>query len=129
MINSDPIWFKQLSRVEEDKRMLKFSKLKKLHLLLIRYYEEILGLSTQNIGVPNLNAIAKDGDLDETMKLCSLIVTLAVTYSNKAEYIEKIQSLTPVSQQGLMLSIEGVCCNFSYVSAKSSFFFIVNTLL
>jgi protein HOOK3 len=111
MINSDSKWFKQLSHVEDkDKRMLKFSKLKKLHLLLTRYYEDILGLSTKNIDTPNLNAIAKDDDLDETMKLCSLIVTLAVTYNNKAEYIEKIQSLNPVSQQGLMLSIEGVRC-------------------
>ena len=89
--------------------MLKFTKLKRLYTFLTRYYDEKLGLSTSNIDAPNLNAIAKDGDVDETMKLCSLIVTLAVTYPQKAKYIEKIQGLTPISQQGLMLSIERVC--------------------
>jgi protein HOOK3 len=107
----DPKWFKQLSRSEgsEDNNwVIKFNKLKKLHLLLTRYYEE-LGLSTiKNIEIPNFNAIAKDNDLVETMKLCSLIVTLAVTYADKAEQITKIQSLSPKSQQGLMLTIEGV---------------------
>jgi protein HOOK3 len=101
--------------------MIKYSKLKRLYTFLIRYYEENLALSTKNIDAPNLNAIAKDGDVDETMKLCSLIVTLAVTYSNKAEYIEKIQGLNPISQQGLMLSIEGVCCSNLWVCKYNPF--------
>ena len=102
--------------------MIKYSKLKKLYALLTRYYEDKLGLPTNNINAPNLNAIAKDGDIDETMKLCSLIVTLAVTYPNKAEYIEKIQGLNPISQQGLMLSIDGVCYNNLWACKYNPFF-------
>ena len=113
-MNSDSKWFKQLTRSEDNKWVTKFNKLIKLHLLLTRYYEENLGLSAiRNVEVPNFNVIAKDSDLVETMKLCSLIVTLAVTYVNKAEQITKIQSLSPKSQQGLMLTIERVCCKFS----------------
>uniref|UniRef100_A0A1D1XD97 Protein Hook n=1 Tax=Anthurium amnicola TaxID=1678845 RepID=A0A1D1XD97_9ARAE len=105
----DSKWFKQLSRSEDNNWVIRLNKLKKLHLLLTRYYEENLGLSAiKNIEAPNFNAITKDHDVEETMKLCSLIVTLAVTYVNKAEQITKIQSLSPKSQQGLMLTIEGV---------------------
>jgi protein HOOK3 len=114
MINSDSKWFKQLSRSNEDNWVIKYGKLKKLHLLLTRYYEENLRLSTiKSFETPNLNAIAKDGNFVETMKLCSLIVTLAVTYEKKAEHIEKIQNLGSKSQQGLMLTIDGVCYKLS----------------
>ncbi|RIA88777.1 hook-related protein family [Glomus cerebriforme] len=109
VVSIDPKWFKQLSRSEEDNWVIKLNKLKKLHLLLTRYYEENLGLpDIKNIEVPNFHSIAKESDLVETMKLCSLIVTLAVTYVDKAKHIEKIQNLGPKSQQGLMLTIEGV---------------------
>lgn len=113
-MNSDPKWFKLLSRSNDDNWVMKINKLKKLHLLLTRYYEENLGYTNiKNLEAPNFNAIAKENNLVETMKLYSLIVTLAVTYKDKAGQITKIQHLSPKSQQGLMLTIEGVCCKFS----------------
>jgi protein HOOK3 len=111
-MNSDPKWFK-LQSSDSDNWVTKINKLKRLHLLLTRYYEENLGLAAiKNLEVPNFNDIVKENNLVETMKLYSLIVTLAVTYKDKAEQITKIQNLNPKSQQGLMLTIEGVCCKF-----------------
>ncbi|CAG8544721.1 12583_t:CDS:10, partial [Rhizophagus irregularis] len=109
VVNIDPKWFKLLSRSNDDNWVMKINKLKKLHLLLTRYYEENLGYTNiKNLEAPNFNAIAKENNLVETMKLYSLIVTLAVTYKDKAGQITKIQHLSPKSQQGLMLTIEGV---------------------
>ncbi|GBB98443.1 hypothetical protein RclHR1_03230001 [Rhizophagus clarus] len=107
--NIDPKWFKQHSQSNDDNWVMKVSKLRRLHSLLTRYYEENLGLpAIKNLELPNFNAIAKENNLVETMKIYSLIVTLAVTYKDKAEQITKIQNLNPKSQQGLMLTIEGV---------------------
>ncbi|KAG9304071.1 hypothetical protein G9A89_005981 [Geosiphon pyriformis] len=105
----DPKWFKTLrAETREDNWVLKLTKLKKLYTLIQRYYEEVTGYSTKNIDAPNLNLIAKESDVKETMKLCSLIVTLAVQSPNRAAYIEKIQLLTAESQKGLMVAIERV---------------------
>ncbi|CAG8643896.1 18616_t:CDS:10 [Acaulospora morrowiae] len=104
----DPAWFKLTTDTCEGSWPIKFNELKKLHQLLIQYCEEILGLSAKNIEMPNLIAIAKDGDSNETMKLCSLVLTVAVSSSNKAAYIEKINSLSQKSKEKLMLSIESV---------------------
>jgi len=109
VVNIDSKWFKLLSRSNDDNWVMKINKLKRLHLLLTRYYEENLKYKNiKNLETPNFNAIVKENNLVETMKLYSLIVTLAVTYKDKAEQITKIQSLSPKSQQGLMLTIEGV---------------------
>ncbi|CAI2173793.1 3017_t:CDS:10, partial [Funneliformis geosporum] len=109
ILNSDPKWFKLSSgEAREDNWVNNFNKLRRLVLLLTRYYEEILGLPSQKLESPDTRAIAKDGNLDETMKLYSLIVTLAVNHSNKAVYIEKITHLNAKSQEGLMYSIERV---------------------
>ncbi|CAG8608544.1 1048_t:CDS:10 [Acaulospora morrowiae] len=118
----DPKWFKLTTDNYENREenwVKKFNKLKRLYPLLTRYYEEILELSTKNIEVPNLNSIARDGDLDETMKLCSLVLTLAVRSSNNKIYIEKIQSLSPKSQEGLKVSIERVMIKLEEPTVQS----------
>ncbi|RIB03476.1 hook-related protein family [Gigaspora rosea] len=83
-------------------------KLEQMYQLIMHYYETVLGVSTMNVDAPNLKSIARDGNLEETIKLWSLILTLAVRSTNNDVYIEKIQSLTPQSQQGLMVSIERI---------------------
>ncbi|CAG8747853.1 14993_t:CDS:2, partial [Funneliformis mosseae] len=105
----DSKWFKLSSgEAREDNWVNNFNKLRRLVLLLTRYYEDILGLPAKKLESPDPRAIAKDGNLVETMKLYSLIVTLAVNHVNKAAYIEKITHLNAKSQQGLMFSIERV---------------------
>ncbi|KAH8550017.1 hypothetical protein BGW37DRAFT_428270 [Umbelopsis sp. PMI_123] len=104
----DPTWFKALSPVTDtsDNWMLRFNNLKKLHKLIVRYYEEILGQDIESIPSVNLNAIAKDADTKDLLRLCQLVVALAVQSDNNNMYIEMIQSLTQKSQHALMVSIE-----------------------
>ncbi|CAG8561243.1 10162_t:CDS:2, partial [Ambispora gerdemannii] len=105
----DPRWFKTLrgdTREDKDNWVLKFNKLKRLYALIQRYYEEVFGYDPKNIDAPNLNTIAKESDINELVKLCSIVLTLAVQSQNNAVYIERIQSLSDTSQKGLMMAIE-----------------------
>ncbi|RUS13083.1 hook-related protein family, partial [Endogone sp. FLAS-F59071] len=105
----DPKWFKLIRSADVgDNWVLKFNNLKKLYKLVTRFYEEILGQSTDNLLAPNLNAIAKESDVVETLKLCQMVIALAVQCENNQIYIEKIQTLSPALQHALMLSIEQV---------------------
>lgn len=88
--------------------VLKFNNLKKLHKLVSRYYEEVMGRDIENLLPINLNSIAKDDDIRETIKLCQLIICIAVQCHKNQIYIGKIQSLSQQSQHALMLSIEEV---------------------
>ncbi|CAG8492501.1 10463_t:CDS:10 [Scutellospora calospora] len=105
----DNKWFKfSNDNNREDNYLAKVKKLQQLYPRLTHYYQEVLGFPVVNLDQPNLLHIAKDGSLDETIKLWSMILTLAVRSDKNAVYIEKIQSLSPTSQQGLMVSIERV---------------------
>jgi methylglyoxal synthase len=68
-----------------------------------------MGQDIECIPVVNLNAIAKDADAKDLLRLCQLVVALAVQSENNNMYIEMIQSLTQKSQHALMVSIEEVC--------------------
>ncbi|KAJ2042123.1 hypothetical protein GGI08_007821, partial [Coemansia sp. S2] len=84
------------------------NNLKKLYKLVTRYYEEVLGYPTSNLAEPNLGAIAKNEEADELLKLCHLILTLAVQCERNQVYIGKIMSLGEEDQRSLMVSIESV---------------------
>ena len=73
-----------------------------------RYIEEKLGQSLSELDPPNLNAIAKAGDTIEVLKLCELVIAIAVQCERNQHYIHKIQSLPHTSQHALMLSLEQV---------------------
>jgi hypothetical protein len=90
--------------------VLKFNNLKKLNILVTRYYEEVLGQQEFSEKIPsiNLTAIAKDADVDEILKLCQLVIVIAVLNDNNSIYIEKMQSLSQSSQHALMVCIEQV---------------------
>lgn len=68
-----------------------------------------MGQDIECIPVVNLNAIAKDADAKDLLRLCQLVVAVAVQSENNNMYIEMIQSLTQKSQHALMVSIEEVC--------------------
>lgn len=88
--------------------VLKFNSLKKLHKLLMGYYEEVLGQNTAGLEIPNLTSIARDADVVEILKLAQLIIALAVQCENNQRYVKKIQSLDQECQHALMLAIETV---------------------
>ncbi|KAM3583801.1 hypothetical protein VKS41_003772 [Umbelopsis sp. WA50703] len=100
--------------------MIRFNNLKKLHKLVIRYYEEIMGQDIECIPVVNLNAIAKDADAKDLLRLCQLVVALAVQSENNNMYIEMIQSLTQKSQHALMVSIEEIMSQINDVDGRAA---------
>ncbi|KAI9209772.1 HOOK protein-domain-containing protein [Polychytrium aggregatum] len=107
LMDIDSGWFKSIRAVEAgDNWVLKFNNLKKLHKLLLGYYEQILGQITTGLAAPNVTAIARDADVSETLKLVQLVLALAVQCENNQKYIARIQMLDQESQHILMLCIE-----------------------
>ncbi|KAJ2553730.1 hypothetical protein IWW35_001671 [Coemansia sp. RSA 1878] len=105
----DRQWFKSIRSADiGDNWVLKLNNLKKLYKLVTRYYEEVLGYPAANLGEPNLSAIAKNEDGHELLKLCHLVLTLAVQCERNQVYIGKIMSLGEDDQRCLMVAIESV---------------------
>ncbi|KAJ1724265.1 hypothetical protein LPJ53_001478 [Coemansia erecta] len=105
----DKQWFKSIRSADiGDNWVLKMNNLKKLYKLVTQYYEEVLGYPASNLAEPNLSAIAKNEDPEELLKLCHLILTLAVQCERNQVYISKIMSLVETDQRSLMVSIESV---------------------
>ncbi|KAF9965329.1 hypothetical protein BGZ70_005042 [Mortierella alpina] len=117
----DPKWFKLIRSADMgDNWVHRYNNLKKLHKLVTRYLEEKLRQSLTKLDPPNLNAIAKDGDALEVLKLCELIIAVAVQCERNQEYIQKIQSLQPSSQHALMLSLEQIIEALNSGSSRDS---------
>ncbi|KAJ1883239.1 hypothetical protein LPJ66_011054, partial [Kickxella alabastrina] len=105
----DRQWFKSIRSADiGDNWVLKMNNLKKLYKLVTQYYEDVLGYPASNLDEPNLSAIAKNEDPEELLKLCHLILTLAVQCERNQVYIGKIMSLGEDDQRCLMVSIESV---------------------
>ncbi|KAJ2357116.1 hypothetical protein IWW50_004308 [Coemansia erecta] len=105
----DRQWFKSIRSADiGDNWVLKLNNLKKLYKLVTRYYEEVLGYPAANLTEPNLSAIAKSEDASELLKLCHLVLTLAVQCERNQVYIGKIMSLGESDQRCLMVAIESV---------------------
>ncbi|KAF7728213.1 hypothetical protein EC973_006494 [Apophysomyces ossiformis] len=110
----DSKWFKQIVPTESGTNwVVRFNNQKKLHKLITRYFEEILGQDPELLPSVNLTAIAKDADLHELLLMCQLVIAVAVQSDNNRVYIEMIQSLTQKSQHALMVSIEEVMSHFN----------------
>ncbi|RKP05966.1 HOOK-domain-containing protein, partial [Thamnocephalis sphaerospora] len=109
LFDIDPKWFKMSKPTDSgDNWVLKFNNLKKIYKVLTRYYEEVFGFNAGDLDTPNLNAVAKDNDVDELVKLCQLIIAIAVQCERNQVYIEKIQALSNTAQHSLMVAIEQV---------------------
>lgn len=81
---------------------------KKIHRLITRYFDEVLGQDPEHLPSIDLNAIAKEAKHYDLLLMCQLIVAIAVQSDNNRAYIDMIQSLSQKSQHSLMLSIEEV---------------------
>ncbi|KAF9352835.1 hypothetical protein BGX34_011940 [Mortierella sp. NVP85] len=103
----DPKWFKLIRSADMgDNWVHKFNNLKKLYKLISRYLEEKLSQSLVTLDPPDLNTIAKDADTKEILKLCGLVIAVAVQCDNNQYYIQNIQTLPQYVQRNLMLSLE-----------------------
>jgi len=108
-MSSDPKWFKAIKSADMgDNWVHRYNNLKKLHKLVTRYLEEKLSQNLAKLDPPNLNAIAKEAEPLEVIKLCELVMVVAVQCDKNQPYIQKIQSLPETSQHALMLSLEQV---------------------
>ncbi|KAI9317578.1 HOOK protein-domain-containing protein [Dichotomocladium elegans] len=135
LIDIDPKWFKQLSKSSAEANAVKRNSInsngsdsnnggdsawvmrlnnqKKIHKLITRYFEEVLGQDPELLPAIDLNAIAKGANHHDLLLMCQLVVAIAVQSDNNRMYIDMIQSLSQKSQHALMLSIEEVMNNFN----------------
>ncbi|PVU94654.1 hypothetical protein BB561_002376 [Smittium simulii] len=106
--NIDKSWF-QLGRstnIAAESWAFKYNNLKKLFRMLTAYCEEVLQYRFNLISSPDLNLIAKNEDVSEIIKICCIILTVAVNCEQKNEYIKRIMTLSENHQGALMISIE-----------------------
>ncbi|KAI8993527.1 hypothetical protein BDB01DRAFT_332040 [Pilobolus umbonatus] len=110
----DSKWFKPIAPTEIGANwVVRFNNQKKLHKLITRYFEDIVGQDPELLPSVNLTAIAKDADLHELLLMCQLVIAIAVQSDNNKTYIDMMQSLTQKSQHALMVSIEEVMSHFN----------------
>lgn len=91
-----------------DNWVLRFSALKKLYRLMTQYFADVLQKPTSSLDVPDLQAIAKDGNVHAILSLCRLTIAIGVHCEKNKEFIEKIQELSQEDQHCLMKAIEQV---------------------
>ncbi|PIL23739.1 hypothetical protein GSI_13489 [Ganoderma sinense ZZ0214-1] len=107
----DVEYFRQPARPTaqpSDNWVLRFSALKKLYRLMTQYFSEVLHQPTGALEVPDLQAIAKDYNVNATLIMCRLTIAIAVQCENNKEIIERIQKLTESEQHSLMRVIEQI---------------------
>ena len=92
-----------------DNWVLRFNALKRLYRLLIQYFSDVLDQNTSALEVPDLQAMAKDHSVKDTLVMCRLTISIAVQCENNKHIIDKIQSLNDTNQHYLMKAIEQVC--------------------
>lgn len=103
--------------------VLRFSSLKRLYRLITQYYADVLHQPASVLEVPDLQAVAKDYNVPETLRLCRLTIGIAVQSEKKKEVIESIQGLNESHQSSLMRAIEKVKrfhCEGGDISAHSA---------
>lgn len=109
---SDAEYFRQPARPSaqpSDNWVLRFSSVKKLYRLMTQYFAEVLHQPTSALEVPDLQAVAKDYNVNATLIMCRLTIAIAVQCENNKDIIERIQKLTESEQHALMRVIEQVC--------------------
>ncbi|KZT20261.1 HOOK-domain-containing protein [Neolentinus lepideus HHB14362 ss-1] len=107
----DADYFRQSTRPSaqpSDNWVLRFSALKRIYRLMTQYFADVLHQPTSAMEVPDLQAMAKDHSLAETLVMCQLTIAIAVQCEKNQEFIEKIQGLSETDQHYLMRAIEQI---------------------
>lgn len=73
-----------------------------------QYFTDVMNQPVEALEVPNLQAMAKDSDLEATLAMCRLTIVIAVQSSRNKDIIGKIQNLDQEYQHCLMRAIEQV---------------------
>lgn len=82
---------------------------------MTRYFADVLAKPTIGFDVPDLQAVAKDHDVNSTLIMCRLTIAIGVQCEQNEQIIEKIQALSETDQHYLMKAIEQVSLLFNLV--------------
>ncbi|KAG8700904.1 hypothetical protein FRC09_005693, partial [Ceratobasidium sp. 395] len=96
-----------------DNWVIRFTQLKRLFRLITQYFADVLHRPTATLEVPNLQAIAQDHNVVETLALCRLTIAIAVQGKKNTEIIGGIQKLPQADQRAIMTAIEKVMSRFA----------------
>lgn len=111
LLSSDASYFRYPSRSAApptENWVLRFSGLKRLYRLMSQYVADVLQKPTTSLDVPDLQAIAKDFDLQATLAMCRLLIVIGVQCERNKEFIDKIRWLEEGDQHLIMKAIEQV---------------------
>ena len=75
---------------------------------MTQYFTDVLQKPTSSLPVPDLQAIAKDHNMQATLTMCRLTIVIGVQCERNKEFIDKIQGLSEGDQHYLMKAIEQV---------------------
>lgn len=75
---------------------------------MTQYFADVLQKPTNNLAVPDLQAIAKDHSLSAILTMCRLTIVIGVQCEKNKDFIDKIQVLSETDQHHLMKAIEQV---------------------
>ena len=75
---------------------------------MTQYFADVLQCPTAGLDVPDLQAIAKNQDVNATLTMCRLTIAIGVQCERNKEIIGKIQVLSDNDQHCLKKAIEQV---------------------
>ena len=96
------------SAQSSDNWILRFSSLKRMYKLMSQYFTDVMNQPVDALEVPDLQAMAKEADMQATLAMCRLTIVIAVQSSSNKDIIGKIQQLDQEFQHCLMRVIEQV---------------------
>jgi protein HOOK3 len=76
--------------------------------LITQYFADVLQRPTAGLEVPDLQAIAQNHDVVQTLALCRLTIAISVQGKKNSEVIAGIQQLPQAEQRAIMTAIEKV---------------------
>lgn len=88
--------------------VIKESNLRMLLKLVLQYYHDVLGKTTNHLEKPDLKRIASEGDIEEVEKLVQIVLGCVVQCENNQQYIQRITDLSESSQSDLMIRIQKI---------------------
>lgn len=105
--NYFPAQVRPLSQAS-DNWVVRFTALKRLYRLMTQYFADVLQMPTNSLEIPDLQAIAQEQNVNHTLIMCRLAISIGVQCERNKEFIERIQALNEIDQHHLMKAIERV---------------------
>ncbi|CAE6460999.1 unnamed protein product [Rhizoctonia solani] len=130
-LDDGTVLFEVLSQVDEEyfrspprsqsseNWVIRFGQLKRLFRLITQYFVDVLHRQTAELEVPDLQAIAQNHDVVQTLVLCRLTIAISVQGKKNSEVIAGIQKLPQADQRAIMTAIEKVMSRFTELERRA----------